>query len=555
MALLPLGLLSVNQNMLLLDEANRKLETTLLAQTAEAAGEESALFRTALGVVEAVSAVLPRLVETSDGCEAFLGEILTLSPALTFVGYTNRDGIVECGSAGNGVDVSSNPFVINMAADPARRVSVIKDAPISKVPTVVVAIPVFQGDTYDGLVSVSIRHGHFFNRDNLLPSQMDDEGFDVLTFNSEGEILTGNADLAHLVEILPQGKSLEYLTKFGRMAFTETTVDGEARIYAAVPIIDGTVYALGTRAKEDAFAWFGVGGIVNSLLFPVAMWLCSLGVAFFAVQRMVIRPMRNLRARMLMFTRNRSILEPQDLPMRPVELVEMDETWERIATSVLRDEAELHNVIHEKTVLLKEVHHRVKNNLQLIASILNMKMRKADSDESRSALTDIQNRVMSIARVHQKLYETSTEERVRVDELLQSIVSQFMETAGRDQNDVRIEHDLDPIVLYPDQAVPMSLAASELLSNALKYLRPDPVHGLWIKVSLKRMQGAGAELTISNSLGGAQQARPEPGSGLGRKLIAAFAQQMEGHLEEVFEPGACRVSITFQISGFHDEEA
>ncbi|KAG1715362.1 putative sensor histidine kinase pdtaS [Nymphon striatum] len=138
----------------------------------------------------------------------------------------------------------------------------------------------------------------------------------------------------------------------------------------------------------------------------------------------------------------------------------MNATWQLLAESVLRDEADLHNAIHEKTVLLKEVHHRVKNNLQLIASILNMKMRKSKTPDIKAALNDIQQRVMSIARVHQKLYETSTEERVRADELLNSIVSQILDAAMLDKGEIQITQTYDPMVVYPDQAVPLTLAVS-----------------------------------------------------------------------------------------------
>lgn len=541
--LLPLGLISVHQNLLLLEEAKRELETSFLAQTSDAAAEEAALFRLSLGIVEALDALMPSLLENPDQCEDRLSRVLDASPALVYAGYTNAEGIVTCASSGIGTDVSEHPFVQAVKADEARRVGVVKNAPVSKDNAVVVAQPVFENGAYNGIISVSMRHRHFFGLHDLPSQQVD---FDVLTFNSDGEILTGTED----VGILPQDRDLEYLANFGRMAFTEKSQNGQERVYAAVPIIEGTVYALGIRERDPSFPVFG---FASSLLFPIAMWLSSLGVSFFAVQRMVIRPMRNLRARMLMFVRNRSILEPQEQPLRPIELVEMDETWERIATSVLRDEAELHDVIHEKTVLLKEVHHRVKNNLQLIASILNMKMRKAANDEARSALEDIQQRVMSIARVHQKLYETSAEERVRADELLNSIAEQFVSTVGQDGTE--LSQSYDPMILYPDQAVPLSLAASELLSNALKYVGPDDQGRHWIKICLRLEDDGKAIYSIENSVEeGGTEFHANRGSGLGQKLIAAFANQMEADISEKRGPYCHRVALSFKIASFQEQD-
>ncbi|KJZ18562.1 sensor histidine kinase [Loktanella sp. S4079] len=547
--LLPIGMVSVLQTYKLLDEADRKSEANILLLTAEAAAGEEAYIRTAFGAAQAIAAMVPRFRRTGWDCDETLSAFLQSSQGFSFAGYINAEGTVACASGGEGMNVAYLDLFQDMRTDPEQRVAVMLDAPVSKTSVIVVAVPVMQDGVFDGYVGVSLPHRRLFRP---LGKLAEDRPVDLITFNADAEILSADGGLENIHERLPAGTSIPELLQGGEAAFTGETRGGLKRVFAVVPILRGTVYALGSWEYKRHSLTGDDTSILQSLFFPVAMWIACVGVAFFAVQRMVIRPTRNLRARMLQFMRSRKISPPKYEVATPRELREMDETWQMMAESVLRDEAELHNAIHEKGVLLKEVHHRVKNNLQLIASILNMKMRKARTPVIKAALNDIQQRVMSIARVHQKLYETSTEERVRADELLGSIVGQIVESVLPSNDAVKVTQRYDPIVVYPDQAVPLTLAVSELVTNALKYLG-KPANGKpWLEVTLDSTSEGGV-LTISNSLG--QEIAPEASEnsgGLGVQLVRAFVQQMEGHVTDASDDAAHRVVIHFPISEFDD---
>nr|WP_255571869.1 sensor histidine kinase [Celeribacter sp. PS-C1] len=240
-------------------------------------------------------------------------------------------------------------------------------------------------------------------------------------------------------------------------------------------------------------------------------------------------------------------------PGLPRELREIERAWHDLAETVIRDEAELEDTIHDKSVLLKEVHHRVKNNLQLIASIVNMKVRKAKTPEARFALKEVQGRVMSIATVHRSLYETTTEGRVRADQLLRSTVGKLVDAGVG--NEVKLENTqtYEPITLYPDQAVPLSLLATEATTNALKYVG-RPADALpCVDVSLTRLEPEIARLSVSNSKG-TPLLPPEQvsGTGLGTSLIQAFAQQLGGQLKVEDEEGRYSVVVDFPIASFDE---
>jgi len=553
--LLPIGLISVTQTVLLSRQEDERARASLLALTTDAASGEEGQIRTAIGAANAVASILPGLRASGWDCRDGLQTLLETSGIFSYAGYVDGNGDVICASDGEGLNVKDGVIFNQMRQNPVTRVSIVLDAPVSGTAVVLTSVPILQPDgTFDGYVSVSLPHRELFRN---VSEMTENRLTDLITFNAEGAILTSDGGLDTAAQRLPAGHTLQSLIRSGQSAFAGRTPVGEDRIFAFVPIIDGAVYALGVWEYATTAPWVRWLSITSSLLFPVAMWLACLGVAFFAVQKMVIRPTRNLRARMLQFMRTRRIAPVSNESVIPLELQEMNETWQRLATSVLHDEAELQNTIHAKTVLLKEVHHRVKNNLQLIASILNLKIRKSGNGEVKTALGDIQQRVMSLARVHQQLYETSTSEQVRADELLESTVSQILAGAAPDASNITYSGSFAPVTVYPDQAVPLSLAVSELVTNALKYMGRDADNKAHLDVRLWTEGETTALFEITNTLRdpGTIPAGGNGDSGLGEKLIRAFVQQMEGKMTISTEGGTYRVQLRLPVAAFVEPNA
>ncbi|MEC7764747.1 MAG: sensor histidine kinase [Pseudomonadota bacterium] len=554
-ALLPVGLISVATTYQLLDRADRDLADTLLALTSDAAAEQEAAIRTATGVAKTVVTMIPVLREAGFPCEEPMSALLRDSPELAFIGYVNRNGEVLCGSDAMGRNVSERALHKEFVDNPGPRVKFALNGSISNKAVIVVSLPVISGGDYDGYVVASLPH-----RQLTSPTPVNEDvanrPLDLITFNGDGEVLTSSSDATNMTTNLPANRSLRALAGGTETAFIAENSDGQRRVFALVPIVQGQVYALGSWQYRNNTVANGMS-FGTSMLFPLLMWLVSLLVAFYAVQRMVIKPTRNLRARMLQFMRSRKLVEPTVDRRLPTEIRDMEETWMRLAENILHDEAELYDTIHQRTVLLKEVHHRVKNNLQLIVSILGMKIRKARTPAIKSALGDIQQRVMSIARVHQNLYETSTAERVRAGELLQTIVAQMVKSAQTgDATDVKLVGSYDDCEVYPDQAVPLSLAVSELVTNALKHMGTHtkgdtPV----LEVRLDCPAGTNRGIaTVRNTL------PPEPredldevSTGLGEQLVRAFVGQMEAKVTRERTETDYTVVIEFPIHGFDAE--
>ncbi len=221
------------------------------------------------------------------------------------------------------------------------------------------------------------------------------------------------------------------------------------------------------------------------------------------------------------------------------------ETNRRLEEEISRGaerEGRLAASLSEKEVLLREIHHRVKNNLQIIVSILNLQSEKGNAE----FLRELRGRVVGMALVHEHLYSGRNLDRVDMENYLEDLVSDIVSTYSRPDLFVRTEVEAPGISLSIDQAVPLGLIVAELVSNSMKHGFSGRNSGL-IRLSLTEETG-GYLLTVlddgtcTETLGGSEGA---PGSsGLGLRLVEALAAQLRGRLE-VECGGGYRTSLRF----------
>jgi len=198
----------------------------------------------------------------------------------------------------------------------------------------------------------------------------------------------------------------------------------------------------------------------------------------------------------------------------------------------VRNEADLENTIHQKEVLLREVHHRVKNNLQLIASILNMQLRGARTNEAKEAMRTVQDRVISLATVHRELYQTSGLTDVRADELLPRVAGDLLRIGSAPGRRFELDTRIDDIRLTPDQAVPLALFLTEGMANVIKHSWSVGTARSRVGLRLERVNESVARFSLCNSLmphPPEGEGSPVEGSdGFGSQLLTAFSQQLSG---------------------------
>ncbi len=133
--------------------------------------------------------------------------------------------------------------------------------------------------------------------------------------------------------------------------------------------------------------------------------------------------------------------------------------------------------LKEKEILLKEIHHRVKNNMQVISSLLSLQVKQMKDVTSREALRESQNRVMSIALVHEKLYQSKSFAEIDYYDYLTKIAENLLQSYGIPKGKIHIEIHAEKIVLPISKAIPVSLIINELISNSIKYAFPNDRRG------------------------------------------------------------------------------
>lgn len=214
---------------------------------------------------------------------------------------------------------------------------------------------------------------------------------------------------------------------------------------------------------------------------------------------------------------------------------------ERVALeqAKLAAEAELRNANERLELLVREVHHRVSNSLQMVASFVSMQANQTRDAAACEALADTQSRIQAVGKVHQNLYTTSDLTRVDLDEYLRTLLGE-LETSFQ-QNQGRIEFDInaEPIDVSPDHAVSIGVIVNELVSNAAKYAFESADCGR-IEIVLTRQGEAGYSLTISDDGRGFEPGSGPQGTGVGMRIVNAMTRSLQSDLERIPCPrGTC----------------
>jgi len=184
--------------------------------------------------------------------------------------------------------------------------------------------------------------------------------------------------------------------------------------------------------------------------------------------------------------------------------------------------------LKEKEVLIQEINHRVKNNLQIISSLLSLQANHTSSDEAAEILKESRGRVKSMAMIHEKLYHSSNLSRLNMAEYLNNLVGDILRSYSSVSSKVSSNVDVDDIYLNINTALPMGLMVNELVSNSIKHAFPEGEGNISIKLEY---DGEKYILTVSdNGIGLPEDVDPFESSSLGLKLVNSLSIQLEGDL-------------------------
>ncbi len=183
--------------------------------------------------------------------------------------------------------------------------------------------------------------------------------------------------------------------------------------------------------------------------------------------------------------------------------------------------------LNEKDILLREIHHRVKNNLQLVSSLLTLQGRSITDNTAQIAINEGKNRIRSMALIHQDLYQYENITAVNSKEYFHKLCHELLDTYRSSSLQIDLQLNIVPIKIDVDTLVPLGLITNEIITNSLKYAFKDKRNGL-IKVTLKQ-NGETLGLTfVDNGVG--YDPLNIPNNSFGHRLMYSLAEQLEATL-------------------------
>jgi two-component sensor histidine kinase len=209
-------------------------------------------------------------------------------------------------------------------------------------------------------------------------------------------------------------------------------------------------------------------------------------------------------------------------------------------------ERQIREMLSEKDILIKEIHHRVKNNLQVISSLLNLQAGQVKDAYTVDILRESQNRVHSMALIHEKLYQSSDLSSINFEAYLHSLVTSLSQTYRLQSSNITVHVQAEQIFLSLDTAIPCGLIVNELVSNSFKYAFPDQKPGT-LNVACRPIDKNRLILSVEDDgIGLPEGIDIRKQTSLGLKLVNSLVRQIDGELTVRSAHGA-HFTITFQL--------
>ncbi len=302
---------------------------------------------------------------------------------------------------------------------------------------------------------------------------------------------------------------------------------GRRRVYSAAPVVGDEVYVVLSAASPGILSWARLNPLTG-IVFPLLTFLLALIAVSAVTERVVVRWIVYLQRIAALYARGRLSVRPVQAEQMPGEIRDLAETLEDMADAIVGRDASLRDSLAQKDALMREIHHRVKNNLQVISSLLNMQQRSLVDPAARSAMSDTRQRITALALIYRALYQGPDLKRVDLRPFLEELTAQLVNGELSQGLTVRTELKVDPLVIDPDRLAPLALFAVEAITNAQKHA--FAARGGVLRLNFT-VRGEEAELEISDD--GEVDESALVSTGVGRTLMTAFARQLRGRAELV----------------------
>jgi two-component sensor histidine kinase len=461
-------------------------------------------------------------------CDRTLADILIGVRFLTNLSRMDVSGKVICTALPQSKGLYAKPDFLGTAKHTmSLTVSGQITSPVTHSPVIAIMLPLrdthgrFQGVVAAG---VNVRWLDYILRARALP-----KGAVVSVFDRSGAIIaTNNKPIASaLFNKVP----LEQTLRGGLESKQDARNNSWS--FAAAPLLGNNIF-VGFAMRESRLFGPTYLRVITDLLLPILMIGLAWGAIWFATERQVNQWIAYLRRIAAAYRAGHYRLRPQ-LENAPAEFKLLGTAMEDMAASIQDRDKSLREAIAQKTHQIRETHHRVKNNLQVVMSLLSLQAAQSTNSTVREALGQAQARINALALVHRLLNEVEDQTSVDLQRLLNELTRQVVEGFGPQRPEISIKVDSVSLSVAGEVAVPLALFTVEALANIYKHAFPASKSGGTALVTLRWLEGIGYRLAIQDS--GVGYSVADVKSGIGDRLLKVFGRQVHGTVAVQSGPG------------------
>ncbi len=539
LALLPILLLSIWQSYHDYKRETQLREIALEVSAEEAVSDIVDLLKTAKSVLN-LSADLVR----PETCQVDLGRVMRGFPDIyNMATYWGEDEeICEVRSIRTNAPLSA--ALENMTPEYPYKLNVLEFDADNPGPRRTLVMAHGNFDAEKNLKSIFFSSYDLSTLRNLRNREILPNDVKVSIFSRDGQILVGDNNSTKNV----RESWAALLDNQDRVTMSLPDSQGKPREIILLPTTEKELFLAISRPTPSLISWNRVNPWA-SILLPILGWIFAYIAIWLALDTLILSRIRAMRRDVLKFSHS-NIIPPLGKDKNYFDAItDLRKSFRTMSSRIVDRETELRTSLREKDDILREVHHRVKNNLQIIISLLNMGKRQVDDPYYTQALDDTRNRITAISQVHKTLHESDAMLSVDLVPFMKELTARLSKALDFKARNIKIVSHVDAGAVNADTATPLSLFMVEALTNSAKHGLPD---GGTISTTLVEANGV-LTLTVQDNGIGAEAASkrdaisPElsTSTGTGQKLMQGFARQLGGtYISESSSQGyMCRLSF------------
>jgi len=478
------------------------------------------------------------------GCEMYLARVLKVFPSeYSSALVTDDKGIARCSSTMTVAGMRFSDREIFRQVRDTREFSLGSQiaSRVTALGIIPMALPIMRGGEFGGMCAVGISLANFAD---VVPPTSANGGIAVVLVDRSGVSIGGNAEM---VRVLPVAARLAAALVGGQASFRDYGQDGTLYEFRILPLVGNAIFAVAAAPATDAF--LTLVRAADAFALVVLALVAALIAVWFGADRWCVRPLRYIRD----FAGHVARGGPGELvPPRPwtPELASVGEGVTAMAEAIASREAELRAGLEQRDHMLREIHHRVKNNLQMISSLLNLQAGEIRSPRIRRFFGDAQNRVLTLSILHRHLYERTSWALVDFQRFISDLVRQISVGSVEANRSPPRFHIRAPIMAVgPDTAIPVGLIVTEVVTSALDHDFGE-VATPEIRIEAAEDEGRVTFTIEDNGQDKDSGSIRSDGRGVfGLTLIRGLATQLGGELTITSRAGGgTRVVVTFPMA-------